>query len=59
MTVPLSWWLGYNNDNIWLENIADFDPSASPPFVLESDEGKFYGIRYDAVLKYAQVDHNT
>ena len=41
--------------------ITNFDPSASLLFIPEiNDEpGNFYGIQYDAVLKYAQVDHNT
>ena len=61
MTVSLSWWPGYSGNNICLGKIANFDPSVSPPFVLKiNDEpGDFYGIQYDAVLKYAQADHDT
>ena len=61
MAVPLSWWPGYSGDNISLGEIAKFDPSASPPFILKivDKSGNFYGIQYDAVLKCVQVDHVT
>ena len=55
MAVPLSWWPGYSSDNICLGKITKFDPSARPPFVLKigNNSSDFYGIQYDAVLKYA------
>jgi hypothetical protein len=61
MSVPLSWWPGYSGNDIASGKIAKFDPSASPPFFLEVDDepGDLYGIRYDAMLAYATVEHPT
>ena len=47
MVVPLSWWPGYSGDDICLEKITNFNPSASPPFFRKIDNkpGNFYGTQ--------------
>jgi hypothetical protein len=59
MAVPLSWWPGYTGTELSLGKIAKFDGTSSPPFLLAVDDepGDTYAMRYDAVLKYAQVEH--
>jgi hypothetical protein len=61
MSVPLSWWPGYSGRDVCSGKIAKFDPSSSPPFLLEVDDepGDFFGIRYDAILAYAKVEHHA
>ena len=46
MAVPLSLWPSYSGNDTCFGKLAKFDPSVSPPFVLELDNepGNFYGI---------------
>ena len=61
ITVLLSLWSGYSGTELLLGKIANFNITASPPFLLEVDDepGNTYTIQYNVVLAYAWVEHPT
>jgi hypothetical protein len=61
MAVPEHWWPGYSNRDICLGKLKIFDSGLSAPFVseVEGEPGQPYGMWYDAILVYANVEHNN
>ena len=63
MAVPEYWWNGYNGSTPCLGAIVaiDYDAKKENYFLLEVDDtpGVQYPMRYDAVLLYADEEHET
>jgi hypothetical protein len=56
--VPEYWWPGYSGKKLCSGRISsiDMNNSAGTYFMFRTDEGPFYPMRYDAVLKYADKE---
>mmetsp|Transcript_29715 Transcript_29715/g.54811 ORF Transcript_29715/g.54811 Transcript_29715/m.54811 type:complete len:88 (+) Transcript_29715:170-433(+) len=63
MKVPERWWVGYTGSKLFHGQITalDFSDDAERyfQFELDSEKGAHYPIRYDAVLHYADEDHQS